>query len=266
MRRLEESQREPRLLSQSSLTSPLCVCFSNRGRSVQWTGTPLPDWVHAERSTVEGLSQWALFWWVHPLFVLSSGCQVVLRQSERLCVVYCPLLVSPMLYHTVMTGLETDDRWQFIFLNHNYSISPSHGFTVVFVLLCVFVFYVFGQIFASYFPVLFCFSLKMYSHKSCVCVRSGLSLTISKYFHHPLLMLVIIFFSVQPLNYEKHRECKHKAHTRRVTNNNGDIQVNATSIPFCILLCMNKALFNKNVFSHIVSFILSAPNNVWQAV
>lgn len=141
VRRQKESQREPRLLSQLSLTSSSLCLFFKQGAiyPMNWFAT---SWLSACRK------EWG--WRVVPMSLilvstssvcwLSSGCQAILHQSERLHVAYCPLLVSPMLYHTMITGLETDDRWQFIFLTIIIVFSLLMVLQLFFVLLCVFIF------------------------------------------------------------------------------------------------------------------------------
>lgn len=81
----------------------------NRRRSIQWISTPLPDWVYTERGSVEGLPEWALFWWVHTLLkllhtqlVYNSDTIWLNYTNSGLYAKYCPLLVCGALYHWMM--------------------------------------------------------------------------------------------------------------------------------------------------------------------
>lgn len=115
----------------SHISSP----FSNRGRYSQWIGSPLLDWVHTERSAVEGLPQRALFWWVHTHLKGQSLqawrraallAMAMLHHSERLHVAHCPLLVCGVFYLMLATG-----DWWLINTHVSSSIACSSGWNVL---------------------------------------------------------------------------------------------------------------------------------------
>lgn len=84
-----------------SLVPSVCFCsvVHNRRWPSQRVGAPLPDWVHTERGSFEGLPQWALFWWVSPTTATAtaSACSSTLHQRSGLNDQRCPLLVRDTL-------------------------------------------------------------------------------------------------------------------------------------------------------------------------